>query len=188
MAAAKQGIIRGKKKWFTVTAPDIFKSKELVDITAYEPNELKGRPVEVSMMQLTGLPKDAQRKLIIKIIDTRGEKAVTEPWRYYLIESFLQRSGRRYKEKFIHVLKTKSKDGRKIIVKWMALGVKKLHHPVRADLLKKITEFTNAVFPQYNFAELFIPGTIDKLASDVKKETRNIFPLDKIIIWKMNAD
>ena len=186
--AATKNIVRGKKKWFTVIAPEIFKSKELVDITAYEPNELKGRPVEISLMQLTGLPKDMQRKLILKIVDTRGEKAITEPWRYYLIESFLQRSGRRYKEKFILVLKTKSKDGRNIIIKWMALSIKKLHHPVRADLLRKITEFTNNTLPQYNFAELFIPGIIDKLASDVKKETRLIFPLDKIIVWKMSVE
>lgn len=187
MAVAKN-IVRGKKKWFTVLAPEVFKSKEIVDITAYAPEELKGRPVEVNLMQLTGLPKDTQRKLILKITDTRGEKAITEPWRYYLIESFIQRSGRRYKEKFINVLKVKSKDGRNITVKWMALGVKKLHHPVRADLLNKISEFTNTAFPQYNFAELFVPSNIDKLASDIKKETRLIFPLDKIIIWKMEVE
>lgn len=185
---AKQGIVRGKKRWFTVLAPEVFKSKEVVDITAYTPEELKGRPVEVNLMQLTGLPKDAQRKLVLKITDTRGDKAITEPWRYYLIESFIQRSGRRYKEKFIHVLKVKSKDGRNLIVKWMALGIKKLHHPVRADLLEKIAEFTNKTFSQYNFADVFILSNIDKLAMDVKKETKSIFPLDKIIIWKLEAD
>ena len=110
-----------------------------------------------------------QRKLVLKIVDTRGEKVLTEPWKYLLIESFLQRAGRRYKEKFIHVLNAKSKDGRKIIVKWMALGVKKLHHFVRADLLKKITEFTNSILPQYNSADLFVSTTIDKLAADLKK-------------------
>jgi len=185
---AKQGVIRGKKKWFTVQAPEVFKFKEVVDITAYEPTELKGRPVEVNFMQLTGFPKDMQRKLILKIIETRGEKALTEPWRYALIESFIQRSGRRYKEKFISVLKTKSKDGRNIIVKWMALGVKKLHHPVRADLLSKLADYTGKVFPQYNFADLFVPTNVDKIAAEAKKETRNIFPLDKIIIWKMEVE
>ena len=184
----KTGIVRGKKKWFTVLAPDVFKSKEIVDITAYEPGELKGRPVEVNFMQLTGLPKDMQRKLILKIIDTRGEKALTEPWRYSLIESFLQRSGRRYKEKFISVLEAKTKDNRNVIVKWLALGEEKLHHPVRADLLKKISEFTNKVFPQYNFADLFVPTNIDKIAIEAKKETRTVFPLDKIIIWKLEAE
>lgn len=185
--AKTAGIIRGKKKWFTVLAPDTYKSKEIVDITAFEPGELKGRPVEVNMMQLTGLPRDMQRKLILKIIDTKGEKAVTEPWKYALIESFLQRSGRRYKEKFISVLKTRSKDGRNLIVKWLALGVKKLHHPVRADLLVKIAAATNEIFPQYNFADIFVPTALDKIATDVRKETKAVFPLDKIMIWKLEV-
>lgn len=187
MVVAK-GVARGKKKWFTVLAPEIFKSKELVDITAYEPNELRGRPVEINFMQLTGLPKDMQRKLVLKITDTRGEKVLTEPWKYYLIESFIQRSGRRYKEKFVSVLNVKTKDDRKVTVKWMALGTKKLYHSARAELLRKIAELTAKILPQYTSAELFTPVNLDKISMEIKKETKTIFPLDKILVWKLEVD
>lgn len=185
--AIKAGVVRGKKKWFTILAPEIFKSKELVDITAYEPGELKGRPVEINLMQITGSPKDQQRKIILKILDTRGEKVLTEPWKYSLIESFIQRSGKRYKEKFISVLRVSSKDNRMVEVKWLCMGVKKLHHPVRAQLLRKIDELTKKVFSQYSFADIFVPANLDKIGADVKKETRTIYPLDKVLVWKLSA-
>jgi|SRR3989344_1313216 len=184
---ATQKIIKGKKKWFTVVAPEIFKSKELVDITAYNPEELKGRLVEISMAQITGSPKDMQRKIVFKIFDTRGEKVLTTSSKYFMIESFIQRSGRRYKERFIHVLKIPSKDGKTLEIKWLAMGVKKLHHPIRAALLNKITEQAKEIFAKYNAEDIFLPINLDKISDEVRKATRTIYPMDKLLVYKLKV-
>src|SRR3989344_2655780 len=115
MAAGKIRI--GKKKWFTVVAPEIFGKNELVEITAYEPNELLNRPVELNFTQISGNPKDQSKKLILKITSTQGDRALTEPWHFYLMESFIGRTGRRFKEKFHYVVKTDSKDHKKWVIK-----------------------------------------------------------------------
>ena len=183
--ATKPVVTKAKKKWFTVLAPEQFRNKEIVDVTAFEPQQLTGRPVEVNVMLLTGLPKDQQRKLIFRITGTQGEKAVTEPWRYLLVDSFIQRSARRYKERFVHVIRVPTKDGKTIELKWLAFGVKKLHHPVRAELLNKLTAQTKDKVEKIPVGELFIPATLDKLSTDIKKELRIIFPLDKLLVWKL---
>ena len=42
-----QKILRRKKKWFMIIAPEVFKNKELFEIPAFEPDELVNRLVEV---------------------------------------------------------------------------------------------------------------------------------------------
>ncbi len=181
------GKLRGKKKWFTVLAPEIFRSKELVDITAYEPKDLIGRPVEVVMSQLTERPKDQYKKLILRITDTRGEKAITEPWRFYIVESFMQRSARKYKERLYFVPTLQSKDKKNVKIKLFVLAVNKLHHSVRADtitaLTKKLTEFV----ADSNAYDLFISETIDKLGDVLREEVKKICPADKIFVWKISV-
>jgi len=187
LMAVTKGVIKVKKKWFTVLAPVIFKEKELSEIAAFEPQNLIGRPAEFNLMQITGIPKDQQKKVIFKIIDTRGEKAITIPWRFYLIESFLQRSSRRFKEKFIYVTDVKTKDGKTATIKMMAMAVRKLHQPVRASLLKKLAQQISEKVPELTSDELFTPANIDKLASDLRKELKQIFPLDKLLVWKLSV-
>jgi len=181
------GKLRGKKKWFTVLAPEIFKSRELVDITAYELKELEGRSVECNFAQLTEKPKDQYKKIILKVVGTKGEKAITEPKQYYLVESFVQRTGRRFKEKLYDVLTLRSKDGKNIKIKLFLLATKLLHHSVRADVLvltrKKAGEF---VLPLDAF-EMFLPENIDALASGLQAEVKKIYPIDRILVWKVSV-
>ena len=181
------GKLRGKKKWFTVLAPEIFKSKELVDITAYEPKEIIGRPVDATLSQLTDRPKDQHKKLTLKIVSTQGEKAITEPWKFYFVESFMQRSGRRFKEKLYIVPTVTSKDQKKLKIKLFILATNKLHHSVRADMIvaleKKLREFVL----ELNAFDMFMPENIDKLSDALKEATKKIFPADKVFVWKISV-
>ena len=101
---------KGKKRWFTILAPQIFNSKEIAEITAYAPEDLKGRFVEVTGHMLTGIPRDSSRKYKLKVSTITGEKVATTAHRYYIAEGFVQRSVRRYKERFAFVLNAQTKD------------------------------------------------------------------------------
>ncbi len=181
------GKLRGKKKWFTVLAPEIFKSKEVVDITAYEPQELVGRPVELNYSQLTERPKDQYKKLILKITDTRGEKAITVPWRYYLVDSFVQRLGRKYNERVYEVVKEKSKDGKMAGIKIFIMATKDLRHSVRANLLKTARGWLAKEIADRNAYDLFIADEIEKLSDGLRDRVKKIYPVDKILVWKISV-
>jgi small subunit ribosomal protein S3Ae len=179
------GKLRGKKKWFTVLAPELFNSKELVEITGYETKELVGRPVEINLAQLTERPKDQYKKLILKIVDTKGEKAITVPWKFYIAESFVQRTARRYKERLYETIELQSKDNKKVGIKFFILAVKRLHHSVRADILRLTEKMLAEAIASSGAFELFTSESTEKLTNEITKEIRRIYPIDKLLIWKI---
>ena len=181
------GKLRGKKKWFTVLAPEIFKSKELVDITAYEPKELAGRPVELNYAQLTERPKDQYKKLILKIVDTKGEKAVTVPWKFFVVESFIQRLARKYGERVYQGTTFKSKDGRPVKVKFFILATKKLNHSTRGDLLRAAHKTITTFIADVNAYDMFLPENSEKLADVLRDGMKKIYPVDKVLVWKISV-
>ena len=161
MAAGKQ--LKGKKKWFTVVAPQLFNSKEIADIPAYSAEELQHRFVEATGQMLTGLPKDANRKYQLQIIETKADKAATAPAGYYLTEGFVQRFARRYKDRFVYVLTVGTKDGKQVRFKWFFLNVKKLHHSVRGEILRQTKNLTTDAAKEFDSVKIFEPAAIDKI-------------------------
>ncbi len=186
MVQQKKLGVKPKKKWFGVLAPEIFNSTEISEVTAFEPENLIGRPVELNLMQITGNPKDQQKKLILKIIGTKGEKAITEPWRYLLVESFIQRTARRYKTRVTLVYSIKTADDKTARIKLFVLIVKDIHQRVRASMIKKIEELIREKVSKTKAHELFMPATIDKISNEIKKEIRKIYPADKFLICKLS--
>ncbi len=183
MAAGKIRV--GKKKWFTVVAPEVFGKNELVEITAYEPNEIVNRPVELNFAQITGNPKDQYKKIILKIISTQGDRALTEPWRFYLQESYIGRMGRRFKEKFHYVVKTNAKDGKNLIVKIYVMSERKLHQNVRSDIIKAVGEKTKTFLATVDGFDFFRQDLMENLAAELRKDVHKIYPVDKLFVWKV---
>lgn len=174
-----------KKKWFMAVAPAIYKNADIAEITAYEPQNLIGRAVEISLMHLTGAPKDQNKKLYLKITDTRGEKALTEPWKLILQEGYIQRASRRFKERIVSVLKLKSKDGKLVKFKLLTLIVKRLPRTLRTKISKQIEQMMTDKIAKFQSSDLFVPMSLDKLAAELKRELKQIYPVNKVLVWKL---
>ena len=102
-----------------------------------------------------------------------------------MVDGYIQRSARKYKERFIRVLTVKTKDGKSAIIKYSVTAEKKLHQKVRAHILKDLEAKTIARIGEINAFDLFNPGTLDKMATEIKKEVRYIYPIDKLQVWKL---
>ena len=183
MAAGKQ--LKGKKKWFGVLAPALFNSREIADVPAYSPEELHGRWVEVTGQMLTGISKDNNKKYLLKIVEMKGDKAVTLPAKYYISEGFVQRSARKYKDRFIDVLTVKTKDDKQVVLKLFFFNVKRLHHSVRGEILRKTKIFVDAAVSEVDSVKIFDPAVMDKITFDLKKSVSPIYPLDKIFVTRL---
>jgi len=90
---------KAKKRWFVVKAPECLNSVEIGDITAYEPNALLGRTLNVTMREIAGSMRDSSSKFKVKISKVQGDTAVTEPVLFYIQDSHVQRIERRAKQR-----------------------------------------------------------------------------------------
>lgn len=185
MAKPRTKLIKPKKKWFTAVAPKIFKSAEVTEIAAFEPKNLVGRCIQVNMSQVTGVPKDQHKKLILKITDTRGEKALTEPKNYFLQEGFVQRASRRFKERVIAVKYLKTNDKKTIKVKLIILILNKLPRTLKSQLTKKLDSMLKEKISKTDSEHLFVPANLDKLTIDLKRELKQIYPVNRVLVWKL---
>ncbi len=184
--AETKSVAKVKKRWFTVLAPETFNKKEITDVSAVSAVATVGKIIDITGQMLTGITKDMNRKYKLKLLEAVGDKITTKILAYYLAESFVQRTARRYKERFIYVLKAQTKDNLTVKVKLFFLDLKKLHHSERGALIAKTRELMAIEIKAFDAAALFDPNIIEKLASDLKKNTSEIYAVDKIILTKLS--
>lgn len=183
--AETKAVAKIKKRWFTILAPDVFGKRELADLPAVSAESTINRLVDVTGQMLTGLPRDLNKKYKLQIVEAIGDKVRTEPKSYYLSESFVQRTARRYKDRFLFVVKSTTKDNKTAVVKLYFLNLKRLHHSERGAVLAKTKEFITKEVKELEAPKLFDPNIIDKLTTDLRKATAEIYTVDKILLTKL---
>jgi len=182
----KTTIRKGKKKWFTAIAPELFNKQELGDVTAFEPKNLLGRVLNINMMAITRSPRDQSKKMIFKIIDVKGDQAITEAKKYYLLDSYVQRISRRYKSRFNPVFYVKTKDDQKLKVKGYILLNNKVPVTLRSKLIAGVKESLTKKFAKQPISLAFDPMFLAKISDEVKKEHKKLYPVSKVYIWKLS--
>jgi len=184
--AETKSVAKVKKKWFTVLAPELFNKKEIADISAVTAESAVGKFVDVSGQMLTGLPRDLNKKYKLKLIQAVGDKLQAKAAAYYLADSFVQRTARRYKERFISVTKHTTKDNKTAKIKLYFLDLKKIHHSERGVLLMKTKEFLTVEVKNTEAEKLFDTNMIEKIANDLRKVLEDTYTVDKILLTKLS--
>ena len=179
-----KAVVKVKKRWFTVLAPELFNKKEIADISAISADAAVGKFVDIAGQMLTGLPRDLNKKYKLKLVQAVGDKIQAKAVAYYLADSFVQRTARRYKERFLYVVKATTKDNTNVTLKLFFLNLKKLHHSERGALIAKTKEFVVNEVKNLEAEKLFDPNTMEKLANDLRKALADIYTVDKILLTK----
>lgn len=182
----KTTLKKGKKKWFTAIAPELFNKQEIGEVTAFEPKNLIGRVLDVNLMMLTRSPRDQSKKLVFEIVDTRGDQAITEPKKYYLLDSYVQRASRRYKGRYEPVFYVSTKDEHKLKVKAHILLNKRVPVSLRSKLINTAKESLAKKFAKQPLSLVFDSTFLYKIGDETKKELKKLFPISKVDIWKLS--
>lgn len=176
---------RAKKRWFPVLAPAIFNQKQLPEITAFEPNELVGRKIELSLKEFTGNPKDSFKKIVCKITKVQGDTAHTEVDRYFVLDSYAQRTSKKYPSSVLVVSKVKTKDDKQVKVKAILFLKNRIQRKTKTDLAKLMEKTIEAQVSKKNIQEIFSPQFISTLFVSSKKQMNKIYPVASIFVWKL---
>lgn len=191
--AAKKGIApkkhktlikKGKKKWFTVKAPECLNSVELGEIAGFEPNDLTGRTLEITMKELTGSMRDTSNKFKLRVVKVQGDTAQTEPILFYVQNSHVQRIERRAKERIIVIIDAQTKSKENIRVKTYVLLQNKVARQIRTSLQEAANNFVTDFVSKREAADIFGPTTAKTISNNLKKILKKIYPA-QVIVWKI---
>lgn len=106
-----------KKKWFPVIAPGLFREQVIGEIHLYESSAMKGRSMNVNMMNLTGNPRNQQINVLLRITDVKEGKGLTEVLGYEMMPSGVRRIVRRGRTKVGDSVVVATSDNKKVRIK-----------------------------------------------------------------------
>ncbi len=170
------------KQWYTITAPEIFDSREVPATPADDPSKLMGRVVEVTMQELTSDFSKSNIKLKFRINRIAGFEAKTVFVGHELTSDYIRRLTRRRRTKVDGIFDVTTKDGYRIRVKPMAIA----DHRIQSSQKSALRKIMNEVVVRKGRGMLmgeFVNAVISgELSRDIFQSCKPIYRLKRIDI------
>ncbi|MGD2072183.1 MAG: 30S ribosomal protein S3ae [Candidatus Thorarchaeota archaeon] len=166
-----------EKVWYQILAPDYFDNKEIGNTPAGNPDSLIGRTVQPTLYDLTGDFDQVHVKLTFKILEIKGQQALTvfngHKWSSDYLRGLVRRGTSRID--WIGPILTKDDYLMRIsVVVFTTSRAKSSHkHAVR----KATEKIIRAHAKKHSFDELVQKVVLGELASEVQEAVKKIIPL-----------
>jgi len=170
----------GKKKkkiWYEVIASREFNNSLIGEIPSFEPKNLVGKCIKVSLMSLTGNPKKQNANIKFKISNVTERKASTEVVSYELSSSYIKRMVRKGKSKLDDSFILESKDKIKFRVKPVVVTRKKVQKSVLTALRKDLKEFLGQKAKEKDFSNFLNEILFGRFQMETKKKLSKVYPV-----------
>jgi small subunit ribosomal protein S3Ae len=173
-----------EKVWYQILAPDYFDNKEIGTTPAGDPDQLMGRTVQPTLYDLTGDFDQVHVKLKFKVLDVKGQQAVTVFHGHEWGSDYLRGLVRRGTSRIDWIGPILTKDDYlmrvSVIVFTMTRAKSSHEHAVR----KAIEKIIRTHAKKHTFDELVLKVVLGELVSEVQEEVKKIIPVRKCEIRK----
>jgi small subunit ribosomal protein S3Ae len=173
-----------EKVWYQILAPDYFDNKEIGTTPAGDPDQLIGRTVQPTLYDLTGDFDQVHVKLKFKVLDVKGQQAVTVFHGHEWGSDYLRGLVRRGTSRIDWIGPILTKDDYlmrvSVIVFTMTRAKSSHEHAVR----KAIEKIIRTHAKKHTFDELVLKVVLGELVSEVQEEVKKIIPVRKCEIRK----
>jgi len=176
---------KGKKEWYQLIAPDVFKNQELGEILAYDAKDLLGRQIRLDYSVLTNNPRDRSKNFTLKIKDVVEKKARTTPIKVLYSTAHVQRMSRRYKTRVLHVGKYQTADGKTATIKLYLLAINRIIRSVHTSLLKRTDALLKSKLAKLESIHLFEPNYLESMSKELRSKLKTIYPVSSVLFWKV---
>lgn len=149
-----------------------------------EPSKLIGRRMEITMRDLTGDIKNQHLKLLLRISEVNHNKAYTKLVGHEISRDYMRSLMRRRSSRIDTNVEVSTKDRYNMRIRVSCFTLKKANH-LQEKIIRRIAEETiknrayNLEFNKY--VQEIILG---KLASDIYKNAKRIYPLRRVEVNK----
>jgi len=172
------------KRWYEIVAPEMFGQVRVGETPADDPGKLIGRKVEMPLSDLTNDIKNQNLKLILQICDVDGNVARTKLVGHVMSRDYLRSLVRRRSSKVDAYVNVTTKDGYVVRIKTSCFTLKRARRS-QAELIRKIVEETvSERAKKLEFSKYMQEVILGKLASDIYKNAKKIYPLRRVEVFK----
>jgi small subunit ribosomal protein S3Ae len=172
------------KRWYNVVTPEIFGQTNIGTTPADDPSKLVNRVIDTTLGELTGDLGKQNVKMHFKVDEISGDAAHTRFTGHELTRDYLRSLVKRRTSLVESNVVITTKDGYKIHLKPTSLTIKR----AGSSQIKAIREIMNKILREraneLNYEQFIHEVVLGKLASDIYKKAKIIYPLRRVEISK----
>ncbi|WP_424359456.1 30S ribosomal protein S3ae [Methanocella sp. MCL-LM] len=172
------------KNWYQVIAPAEFNRANIGETLADEPGKMIGRIMESTLGDVTGDWTKQNIKMIFRIDEIGGNSAYTSYLGHELTRDYMRSLVKRRTSKIDANVVVTTKDGFKVRVKPIVLTVKRARTSQIESIRQIMLDVVNKRGAELGFTDFVNEVVTGKVASEIYKNTKNIYPLRRVEIGK----
>ncbi|MBR9675450.1 hypothetical protein GOV05_00385 [Candidatus Woesearchaeota archaeon] len=186
--ASKRSSPKGKKKWFSIYAPDFLGKKFIGETPVLESNDVLGKKVKTNLMTLTGDFRKQNMSVRFVVVDVKESSGFTTPTDFFISPSLLKKYVRRRRDRLDESLVLLTKDSKKVRVKPFVLTRNKIKSSQKSDMRKLLKLELKKVVESKDYLELFSEVVDYKLQKVVREKLSKIVPIKNFEIRVINLE
>ena len=166
-----------RKEWYPIIAPKVFQNAVLGETTVYDPQQMMGKGLSMS---LTSLINDSKRQNIninFEVVDVQNGKALANVVGYGMVQSSIRRLMRRNIERIDMSFSCKTSDNKDLRVKPLFITRSATKGSVVAKIGKTAQDFIVKYIGSASYDSLVNDLVTQKLQTSLRKELNKIYPL-----------
>ena len=172
------------KNWYQVMAPTEFNRTNIGETLADEPAKMIGRIIEATLGDVTGDWTKQNIKMIFRIDEIGGNNAYTSYIGHELTRDYMRSLVKRRTSKIDANIVVTTKDGYQVRVKPIVLTVKRARTSQIESIRKIMIDVVNKRGSEIGFTDFVNEVVTGKVASEIYKATKNIYPLRRVEVGK----
>ena len=166
-----------KKQWYPIIAPKQFDNVMLGETLVYEPNQMLGKTLSHSLMNLTNDPKRQNIHIHFKVVEIEGNKAKTSIVGYEIVPSSVKRFVRRASEKMDLSFNCETADNVFLRVKPLVITRADVKGSIAAKMRNNIVAYLTRTIKKMQYEDFIDELISHKLQSAMRETISKIYPV-----------
>ena len=166
-----------QKQWYTILAPTTFEEREIGKTFVAEANNLVGRRITVSAIDLTGDFSKYYVKFIFRITKVDGNKAHTTLDGTEILRDYISRMILRRVRRIDTVQDLKTKDGAMVRVKSLTVIGRRVKSSIQKEVRVAVKELLQDFVSESTLDDLVEKLLSDEAKNRILQEVRVIYPI-----------
>ena len=166
-----------KKQWYQIIAPKQFNNIVIGETLVYEPNQMMGKILSQSLMNLTNDSKKQNIRIHFKVVEVEGDNAKTSIIGYNIIQSSVKRFVRRDSEKMDISFTCETADNIFLRIKPLIVTKADVKGSVAAKLRHSVINFLVKTVKKMKYDEIINDLIQHKMQDTIKSNLNKIYPL-----------